>query len=490
MKLFKTKQIKELDAYTIEHEPIGSFELMQRASLSLSDELLKMLDPNRNVVVFSGPGNNGGDAFLVAFYLSLASFNVTVYAVGGKMTEDQRQARKTYESRGVLAIDILEDLSNVKIKKSDYVIDGLFGSGLNRPLKGIYGDVVKLINKIGAEVYAIDIPSGLFGEDNRDNDLTSVVKATHTLTLQFPKLSFFFAENEELVGEVRVLDISLHSDGIESTPSPFFMTEEENIERLRKKRKLFSHKGTYGHALLVAGSYGMMGAAILSSKACMRSGCGLLTTHIPRKCCDAMQVSVPEVIVSLDKSETCFSELPELKYQAIGIGPGLAQNNETVVAVSSLLDEANAPLVIDADALNIIAKNGWLSRIPRGSIITPHPKEFDRLAGESRCGYERFERQLSLAHKVGIIVVLKGAYTSIALPDGRCYFNSTGNPGMATAGSGDVLTGVILSLLAQGYTPTQAAVMGVFLHGKAGDDALAARSQSSLIASDIIDCLR
>ncbi|MBO4806294.1 MAG: NAD(P)H-hydrate dehydratase [Paludibacteraceae bacterium] len=489
MKIFRTNQIKELDAYTIAHEPIASFDLMKRASSVLFNELLHALDRDAFVRVVAGPGNNGGDALVVARMLAMVGFRLETYlfSTNGRYSADCLAAKAELEAHGETVHLVDESsLADFSVNASDCVLDGLFGSGLNRPLEGFYADVVRLINESGATVFSIDVPSGLFGEDNRTNRAESIVRATVTYTFQFPKIAFLLYENASYVGDVHVLDIQLHPKGMEEIPSSYFLFGKEEATQFLHRRTKFSHKGTYGHALLVAGSYGMVGAALLGAKAALRTGCGLLTVHVPSRCCDVLQISVPEAIASLDADETAFGELPDLsRFNAVGVGPGLGRKAQTHKALSDLIENVRVPLVMDADALNIVAEEGWLSRLPKNTIITPHPKEFDRLAGDSVSGYDRLEKQIRLSQEYGLIIVLKGANTSVSLPDGRCFFNTSGNPGMATAGSGDTLTGIILSLLAQNYTAEQAALLGVYLHGLAGDLAAEEISQESLLAGDI-----
>lgn len=491
MKVFRTSQIRALDAYTIEHEPISSFGLMKRASTVLFNELLQFLERDARVCIVAGPGNNGGDALVVARLLRMVGFRLEVFLVSGSgaCSSDCREAMREYElSGGEVRLVGDASLDTFSVKGFDYVVDGLFGSGLNRPLEGLYAEVVRRVNASGARVVSIDIPSGLFGEDNRQNTPGTVIRAERTFTFQFPKLAFMLYENAPFVGEAKVLDIQLHPEGMREMPSDYHLFGKGDAVGMLHKRGEFSHKGTFGHALLVAGSYGMAGAALLGAKAALRSGCGLLTVHLPSRCCDALQVSVPEAVVSLDSDGVSFSELPDLsRYDAVGVGPGLGKKDQTRAALSHLLGRVAVPLVVDADALNIIAEEGWLSRLPENTIITPHPKEFDRLMGASHSGYERLEKQLALSRERGVIVVLKGANTSVSLPDGRCFFNTTGNPGMATAGSGDVLTGIVLSLLAQKYTAEEAALLGVFVHGLSGDLASESFGQEGLMAGDLAD---
>jgi NAD(P)H-hydrate epimerase len=355
-------------------------------------------------------------------------------------------------------------------------------------LDGLAKKIVQRINQSGATIISIDIPSGLFGEDNSGNDLSAIIKASHTLTFQFPKLSFLFPENAQFTGEWTVLPIGLHPEAINETESNFHFLTKEFISGKIKKRGKFSHKGTYGHALLIAGSYGKMGASVLASRACLRSGVGLLTCHIPQLGYEIIQNSIPEAMISIDSSETVFSEVPNLSsFSAIGIGPGLDKKQETQQALKILLQANPNKLIIDADALNILSENqDWYNLLPENTILTPHLKEFERLAGPSADSYERLQKQLQFSTKYKVIIVCKGANSCITFPDGRVFFNSTGNPGMATAGSGDVLTGIILGLLAQNYSPEDTTLLGVYLHGLAGDLAATEFGEYSLVAGDLI----
>ena len=335
------------------------------------------------------------------------------------------------------------------------------------------------------------MPSGLFGEDNSDNDPEKILRADYTLTFQFPKLSFFFPENEAFTGEWIVLDIGLHPDIIASTPTPYYYLSREDVaERIRPRRK-FSHKGTYGHAMLISGSCGRMGAAVLASRGCLRSGVGLLTVHVPRLGNDILQTAVPEAMLESDQSDILFSEVPDLSpYSAVGAGPALGTRSNSQKALHTLITTAKIPLVLDADALNMLSLHPeWYDELPEDTVLTPHPKEFERLAGPAENGYQRVHKALEFAVKYKVIVVLKGAHTAITTPAGEVWFNMTGNPGMATAGSGDVLTGIILGLLAQRYEPAAAAMIGVYIHGLAGDLAREERGEEALIASDIIENL-
>jgi hydroxyethylthiazole kinase-like uncharacterized protein yjeF len=491
MKLFTCKQIARIDQLTMQLEPISSIDLMERASFKIADWLIHHIDRNRKVYLFAGPGNNGGDALAVARMLAWSNLNCTVYLAdfGRELKGDAAINWQRLEEQNKVILKRIDSENTIpKIHADTIVIDGLFGSGLNKPLDGLAKIIVKKINQSGAEVISIDIPSGLFGEDNSENDLSAVIKASQTLTLQFPKLSFLFPENYQFVGDWTVLPIGLHPEAIDQTASNYHYLTKELISGKIKKRGKFSHKGTYGHALLIAGSYGKMGASVLASKACLRSGVGLLTSHIPQRGFEIIQNSVPEAMTSIDSSKTVFSEVPDLSsFSAIGIGPGLDKKQETRQALKALLQSRPEKLIIDADALNILSENqDWYGLLPENTILTPHPKEFERLIGPSANSFERLQKQLQFSAKYKVIVVCKGANTSITFADGRVFFNSTGNPGMATGGSGDILTGIILGLLAQNYTPEEAVLIGVYLHGLAGDLAATEFGEYSLIAGDII----
>lgn len=492
MKVFSTKEIHEIDSYTIQHEPVSSVDLMERAALGCAEWIINRLKIETPLHIFTGPGNNGGDGWALARILSEKGFgNIVLYPVyiTDTLSPDSQVNRERLIKQGKVIIHEIRTREELPVIYPDYVvIDGLFGSGLSRPSEGFACEVIQHINHSDAKIISIDIPSGLFGEDNRNNG-SCIIHASHTLSFEFPKRAFFFAENEIYTGKWEIIPLGLHKDIINEKLTPWFYIREEDLRGTIRKRKVFTHKGTQGHALLVAGSYGMMGAAILASRACMRTGTGLVTCHVPRQVYPVIQTAVPESIFSIDDDEMYFSKAPSVgKYSAIGAGPGIGTNKVTIAALADLINSSK-PLVLDADALNIVASEFWIGRLPENTIITPHPGEFDRLTGKSQSGFERNEKQIELSVKHRIIIVLKGAYSSVSLPDGRCFYNSTGNPAMATAGAGDVLTGVILSLLAQGYKPEDAAIAGTFLHGLAGDIAVSSMGSETIIASDIVEQL-
>ncbi len=492
MKLFQSKQIADIDLFTISHEPIASIDLMERASQMLCNEFVNSFKSNQKLIFFIGPGNNGGDGLALARMLADNDFLCVVYIVkiSNKLSANcELNLKRLHAQKGVKIKEIKNNKDFPKIQEKDVIVDALFGSGLSRPVDGLAAEVIKWVNKSLAKVVAIDIPSGLFGDDNAVNNHENIIKADFTYSLQFPKISFMFAENEQFVGLWKVLPIGLNEKIISETESNYFYLTSNFIGNKVKKRVTFAHKGSFGHAMLVAGSYGKMGAAILGAKSCLRSGVGLLTVHLPKSGYQIIQIAVPEAMVSADDSEKNISLLPEINnYSAIGIGPGIGIQKQTKDFFKNILLQIEVPLVIDADALNIFSANKlMLKLLPKQTVLTPHPGEFDRLAGKSINGWERHLKQIEFAKKYQIVIVLKGAHTSIAMPDGRCFFNATGNPGMATAGSGDVLTGIILSLLAQGYSSEDASLVGVYLHGLAGDFAKLKHGEESLIAGDIIE---
>ncbi|TAJ15573.1 NAD(P)H-hydrate dehydratase [Marinilabiliaceae bacterium JC017] len=494
-KIFPVKKIAEIDKYSIEHEPILSINLMERAAHALFDWIIKNFH-RRSVKLFIGPGNNGGDGLALARILLLNDWDVSVYLVNSKgiFSEDAQlnlDRLRVFSNISIVNLDLKKE-NWPRFTADDLIVDGLFGSGLTRPLNDLPKEVVKHINACGGTIISIDIPSGLMGEDNRMNDLDAIVKAHYTLTLQFPKLSFLIAENHQFVGEWYCLPIGLHPKAIEKSEALGRLIDHSLAKSLIKKRNRFSHKGHFGHALLIAGGYGKMGAAVLASRGCLKAGAGLLTAHIPHWGYPVMQTAVPEAMVSIDRSDVLISEYPELSpYDAVGMGPGIGQKPNTKRVLELLVKEnKQKPMVLDADAINILSQcKDLIKELPETTILTPHPGEFDRLTTPSGSGYERYLKLMAFVEEYRVIVVLKGAYTIVAGPGRQCYFNTSGNPGMATAGSGDVLTGIILGLLCQGYSSVEAAILGVYIHGVAGDVAAEKEGYEGLIAGDIIQNL-
>lgn len=490
MKIFSAKDNKELDEYTVEKESISLYELMERAASAVTYEIISRWRRNTPVVVFAGPGNNGGDALAVARMLSEEGYAVSVYFFNPTRNASPL-AQKNFEllsNTTVKAEEVILTFIPPELTKGVLVVDGLFGVGLNRPLTGGYVSLAQYINESEASVLSIDMPSGLFSEDNSTNDQRGIVKADITVSFQYPKLAFMLEENAEYVGEWRIADIGISPEIIAEKETPLFYIEAEDVAMLLKSRSKYADKRQYGHLLLVAGSAGMMGAAVMASKAALRTGAGLVSVHSAACGEEIVQTSVPEAMFIGDSNMNRVTNCSLSKWHnVVAVGPGLGKHKDTLEALTYLLNKANVPLVIDADALNMIAETkGLFAKVPKYSVITPHKYEFDRLFGKSETMYQRLLRAKHIAVEREITIVLKGANTAVVKPNGEICFNSTGNPGMAAAGSGDVLTGIIASLIAQSYAPSDAAVMGVYLHGLAGDMALEEESQESLLATDII----
>ena len=489
-KLFSASQIRQADAYTIQNEPIPSIDLMERAVTACYNWINENIPDRNNVTIVCGTGNNGGDGLALARMLSKDRMVHVVILESDNESPDFKTNLERLEKCQNVFIRTWIKFDQFKIPSgTDLLIDAVFGTGLNRPVEDWRAVAIRAMNAHKSSIHlAIDIPSGLFADKATPAD-SAVFEADITLTFQLPKLAFMFAENNRYVGDFVVLPIGLLSQFIVEEPTQNFLVDEIEFPETIIKRPKFSHKGTYGHALLVAGSYGKMGAAILSARACLRTGSGLVTTHIPKQGVVCMQSAFPEAMVSIDGDEAVFSSLPAdlERYNVVAVGPGIGTSDKTQAAISQLLNQCAKPMVIDADAINCIAmKKSLLDDIPANSILTPHPKEFERLAGKWDNDFERLKKQCDMSQKYGVIIVFKGAHTTVSLPDGRTFFNTTGNPGMATAGSGDVLTGIIAALLAQGLSPAEAAVCGVFIHGRAGDRAFSDKG-NGLIASDIVE---
>ncbi len=489
MKILSAQQIREADQYTIEHEPIASEDLMERAAGVFVKWLSEKFSKGHPVKFFCGIGNNGGDGLVSARLLALKGYNVEVFVARYSPAPSKDFLANEQKLRGKVKLtDINAGDSFPEISASEIVVDALWGSGLNRPIEGFSADLIAYLNDSPAIKVAIDIPSGLYADSYSDS---TKFKADFTLSFELPKLSFLLPESSAYAGEWTIKSIGIHSGFLSEVVAENFLITAEMARSIIIPRKKFDHKGTFGHSLIISGSYGKMGAAKLCAEACLRAGAGLVTAYIPRCGYQILQTALSEVMVITDKQEHFIGEVPELEiYKAIGAGPGIGTDKLTVKAVKKLLENANSPLVLDADALNIISENKeWLKLIPENSILTPHPKEFERLFGKSKNDFERHRLQKVSAKKYKLYIVLKLGHTAIATPRGETFFNSTGNPGMATAGAGDVLTGVITGLLSQGYSPQHSAILGAFWHGLAGDFAAEEFGQLSMIASDITNHL-
>ena len=495
MKIFSSTQIHELDKYTIDHEPIKSIDLMERAASRIVAEIRHLCTAYNTIVVFAGPGNNGGDALAVARILASEGLKVKAWLFNttGRLSADCKTNRDRLT--GMKELDsftmVIDEFDPPTLDASTLVIDGLFGVGLNKPLTGGYASLVKYINASPSKVVSIDMPSGLMSESNEYNVRSNIIRADVTVTIQQPKLSFLFAENQQFIGELKVVDINISKEGMAQVDAHVTILEEDDVRCRMRQRDDFAHKGTMGHALIIAGSRGMAGAAMLATKACLRSGVGKVTVHTPAANIIPLQIGVPEAILDIDPDNCFFTEAVSTdRFQAMGIGPGLGNNENSAITMIGQLRRAQCPIVIDADAINILATHkAWMQQLPAGCILTPHIGEFERLEGASSDSYDRLSKAIILADRQQAYIVLKGHNTAIVTPGGRIMFCPTGNSGMATAGSGDVLTGVITALLARGYAQADACLVGTYLHGLAGDIAAKKFGKESLMASDIIDAM-
>lgn len=489
MKILTSEQIRRVDAETIKREGIPSLELMKRAAKAFYDRFTERFpDKNSPVLIFAGVGNNGGDGLVVARLLNKSGYNVKVCIVeySDHYTEDCAHNVRRIKAENISYMKVREEKEIPELSGYDLLIDGIFGTGLSREVSGIAATVIQRINESGKPVISIDVPSGLF----LDRPTSFAVHATETITFQIPKLALYLPDNQAYTDKVTIVPIGLNKEAIAQEASNMSLVERCNIRALLKPLHKFAHKGTQGHGLLIGGSLGKIGSVCLASRAALRSGCGLVTAFVPGCGTSVLQTAFPEAMVIEDRNGTHITSIGyTIRHDAVGIGVGMGLLPETQEAFYRFIQQNRAPMVIDADGLNILSKNReWLSLLPPDTILTPHPKELSRLIGEWREDYEKIEKTIAFAKKYRLIVVLKGAYTLIVTPE-HLYVNRTGTPALATAGSGDVLTGIITGLLAQGYSPLEAAQSGVFLHGLTADLTAAEIHPRSFIASDIIDNL-
>ena len=491
IKIITAQQTQVLDQQTIETEPIASIDLMERASRAFTTAFENEYRPlDRKTYILCGPGNNGGDGLAIARMLHEASFEVEVLlAQFGTASPDHQENLHRLEAKRVIPMQKLEKgASFPSLPPDSILIDGLFGSGLNRPIEGYWADLVSWLNEQDITRVAIDIPSGLRADEASSG---AILRAERTYSFQLPKLAFFAPENAPFVGQWEVLDIGLSADALEELATDNFYFPLRAAPALLQNRDRFDHKGTFGHALIIAGSHGKIGAAILSAKAALRAGCGLVSVQVPACGYAIMQIAFPEAMVLVDQHQEIFTQAPRLeRYQAVGIGPGLGTNTLTRRGLRDVLTALERPLILDADALNILGLHpDWQELLPQNSILTPHPKEFERLFGATEDSFARWQLLREQAKRLGCYVVLKGGNSVLATPQGQLYFHTAGNPGMGTAGSGDVLTGILSGLLAQGYSSEATCLLGICLHGLAGDVARTEQGMESLIAEDIIQHL-
>lgn len=489
MKVLNAAQLRQADAYTIQHEPVSAIGLMERAAQQCVNWLMQHFKSGKPILIFCGKGGNGGDGLAIARLLAAKGIVSAVYILEfGKLGTPEFQTNLEWLHGLPVPLHYIQSVEHFpQILPEALVIDALYGFGLHKPLDGLSAALVQYINISSAEIVSIDLPSGLFVDVSSKNQ--PVVHATHTLTFECYKLGLLVAENAPFIGEVHVLHIHLHPAFLQSLQTDFDLIDEGFIKKIFKPRNRFAHKGSFGHALVMGGSYGKMGAVVLATTACLRCGTGLVTTYIPACGYSILQTTAPEAMTITDPGENFLSTpCNELeRFTAVGIGPGINTQPQTGTMLYEVLKKFQKPMVLDADALNLLAVNAdALSQLFQNTILTPHPKEFERLFGTCNNDFERIERARKKAIELRVVIVLKGHHTLIALPDGKAYFNTTGNAGMAKGGSGDVLTGIITALAAQGYSAAHAAIFGVYLHGLAGDLAAQALSQEAMIASDLV----
>lgn len=486
--VLSASMLKAVDQLTIEREGIGSLQLMERASERCAARMLALVDPpGRPFVIVCGPGNNGGDGLAIARLLHAEGRSVEVRLIGPRSRsspDNQANLQRAQEAR----VPIHTGLNGAGERPGAVIVDALFGSGLSRPLEGDYAGAVEWINALDRMVVSIDLPSGIL-EGGGNAAAVPVVKADRTFVLQVPRRAMFMTGTGPCFGEWELVDIGLDPTAIDSAASREGLIEPADVRAMLPERSRFDHKGDHGHALLIAGSSAMTGAAILAARACVRSGVGLCTVHLPSGSADALRVSAPEAMCSLDGDPAVITMFPRIdRATAAGIGPGCGRSTGVEHMVKRAIQDCPAPLVLDADALNALAANPtWMAFLPAGTILTPHPGEFDRMFGKSSDGAERLDRAIDQAQRLRSVIVLKGAYTAICAPSGHVFFNPTGNHGMAKGGSGDVLTGLITGLRAQGLAAINATVVGVYVHGLAGDLAAGDVGADGMTASDLID---
>lgn len=491
MKILTATQIKDWDKFTIENEPIPSIDLMERAASGCVQWIDQQSWQKKHFRIFCGKGNNGGDGLCIARLLHELDYSVSVHILEfGKTGSPEFQTNlQRLHDLSFSEIYFLQTPQHFpSLSNDDVVVDAIYGSGLRAPLEGLSANLVEYINATASLIVSIDLPTGLFMDQSSMGN--QVVRAVYTLTFQCYKLALLMQENAPYFGIVVVLDIGLHPGFLRTQTFQYELVHPSLILQIKKPRDHFAHKGRFGHVLLIAGSFGKMGAAVLAARACIHSGAGLLTCFLPRCGYQIMQTSVPEAMVITDENERMLATLPDdiEHYDSIGIGPGIGTTNETQRLVSFICKRYHKPLVIDADGINCLSlQKNWNDYLTTGTILTPHPKEFDRLFGSHQSDFERLDTAKEKSRQYGIVILIKSHHTIIVTPGGYVYFNSTGGSGMAKGGSGDVLTGLITSLLAQGYTSTEAAILGVYLHGLAGDMAAQSRSEEAMSASDIIE---
>ena len=491
MKILSKEHIYQADQLTLKRQEMTSTELMERAATEVFNWMHSRLNGAPVLIhVFCGIGNNGGDGLVLSRHLVNHGYNVTTYVVNCS-NERSKDFLINYEKLRESSKkwpDLLKCESDFPdISPDDIIVDAIFGIGLNRPADKWIQRLFQHFRTSKAFTLSIDMPSGLYTDRVPESE-DAVVWSHYTLSFQVPKLVFFLPDTAKFVDRWEVLDIGLDQEFLNETQPIAEYIGKPEILPFYKTRNKFSHKGTFGHVLIVGGSYGKIGAVQLASRAALVSGAGLVSVYIPKCGYTAIQAAIPEIMVITDAVEHHISNIEvNLEFKAIGIGVGLGTHQDTVLAFGRFLSTQNNPMVVDADAINILAGNSkLLNHLPKLSILTPHPKELERLVGSWKDDFDKIEKVKKFSSKHNLIVVIKGFNTMIIYKN-DIFINSTGNPGLATAGTGDVLTGIITGLMAQGYEPLQSAVFGVYLHGKSADLLAQQMAFQSMTASDVID---
>jgi len=487
MKIFTAQQIRDCDQYTIKNEPVPSILLMERAAEACVNWISENCNHHRNFAIFCGNGNNGGDGFALARMLYQKGFDIDVFTHSkAKFSPDAQENFKQIREISGITVRELKEAMSYRFDSRTVIIDALFGTGLSRILEGESKDLVEFLNQKKNIKISIDLPSGLMADGIPGNENAAVFMADYTLSFQFWKKTFLHPETGTFAGKVHILDIGLSQDYINDTETEDFVTDEEVIKSIFKVRSEFSHKGTYGKATVAGGSYGKIGAAVLSARAALRTGVGLTFVLAPKCGYEILQTSDPEAMFT-EGGENYIEHFEIDETSVCGIGPGLGTHKKTAEGLLKFLKSYSKPLILDADALNIIAENHSVSSlIPQRSIITPHPKEFERLFGKTENSFERTALARNKAQELKIYIVLKDHHTQVITPEGKVFYNITGNSGLAKGGSGDILTGIITSLLAQQYSEEEAALLGVWFHGKAAELASEKHSRESMLPTDVI----
>ncbi len=469
--LLNSAQMHLADAYTIKKRAISSADLMEVAATAFTSIFTQEYpDRNARIAVYCGRGNNGGDGLAIARLLVQLGYtfvNVLVAGFGGKASPDFSINLQKLHAAGIGSFELTDSSQEVE-QGADIIIDALLGSGLNRPLSGAMALLADRLNASKAHIVSVDVPTGLYSEGHEDAN-AKAVRSHLVITFHQPRLSFLLPECAPFVRKFIVADIGLDVPYLNASETPYRLLQDTDIGERLRPRAAFSHKGTYGHALVLAGSAKSMGAAILSSAACVYTGAGLTTACIPASGLSALNARLPEAMALLREGSQLPGPLEWHQYNSIAVGPGLGTEEAAHLLLKEVLNKYSRPMVLDADALTILSQhNELMAAIPKGSVLTPHMKEFDRLFGQHTSWWERLKTGRVQAGRLHCYILLKNRYSILFCPDGLCIFNPTGSPAMATGGMGDVLSGMLASLLAQAYSPEDAALLAMYLHGLCG----------------------